>query len=193
MLFSDSKVSAYINEHFEPVWQSVRPVPKVTIDFGNGKVVTKTFRGNIATYVCTKEGFVFDILPGIYDRETYLRELKQIHDEEQSLASANESAHKFAAYHRGLCIAQPDVEMVDALDVALERASVDDSSKAKELLADSKTNESARRTLIHRKLMLIGLCTPAQMTGWLYSKVLHADLSDPYLGTKELLFANSER
>jgi hypothetical protein len=78
VLFSDAKVSAYINQHFEPTWKSVRDVPIVTINFGNGKVVTRTLHGNVATYVTAANGDVLDILPGIYDPKTYIERMSEL-------------------------------------------------------------------------------------------------------------------
>ncbi len=76
-MFSNEKIARYIDEHFEPSWQSVRPVPTVTVDFGNGVVVTRTLHGNVATYLCSSDGKVLDILPGVYEPETYLRRLQE--------------------------------------------------------------------------------------------------------------------
>jgi hypothetical protein len=70
-------VAAFINRGFEPVWEMVRPVPLVRIDFGNNVVVTRTLHGNIATSVCTADGTVLDILPGIYQPAAYLDRLNQ--------------------------------------------------------------------------------------------------------------------
>ena len=66
MLFSSDPLAAYINATFKPVWESVRPVPVVTIDFGNGERITRTLHGNIATSVCDPAGRVLDVLPGLY-------------------------------------------------------------------------------------------------------------------------------
>ena len=77
MLFSQPDVAQFINQTFEAAWQSVRPVPIVRIDFGKGNVLTRTLHGNIATYVCTADGKVLDILPGIYEPKTYLDRLRQ--------------------------------------------------------------------------------------------------------------------
>jgi hypothetical protein len=77
VLFSETKVANFINRAFEPVWESVRPVPLIRIDFGNGNVITRTLHGNIATYVCTADAQVLDILPGIYTPGTYLNRLRQ--------------------------------------------------------------------------------------------------------------------
>src|SRR5436305_6437137 len=70
-------MSGFINQNFEAVWESVRPVPIIRIDFGNGTVLTRTLHGNIATYVCTAEGQVLDIMAGIYNPSGKLRGLNQ--------------------------------------------------------------------------------------------------------------------
>ena len=38
MLFSNDSVANFINENFEPVWVSVRPVPIVTLEMAVGSV-----------------------------------------------------------------------------------------------------------------------------------------------------------
>ena len=78
MLFSRKDIAQFINGSFEPVWESVRPVPIVRIDFGNGTTLTRTLHGNIATSVCNAEGQVLDILPGVYEPQGYLAALDQL-------------------------------------------------------------------------------------------------------------------
>ncbi len=75
MLFSQPQIVRIVNLGFEPVWQSVRPVPIVTIDFGEGRKITRTLHGNIATYICTPSGQVVDVLPGLYTAEVYAARL----------------------------------------------------------------------------------------------------------------------
>src|SRR5436190_1613876 len=77
-LFSRDDVAAFVNERFEPVWISVRPVPIVRIDFGNGRVLTRTLHGNILTSVCNADGYLLDALPGIYEPAEYLHQLDQL-------------------------------------------------------------------------------------------------------------------
>jgi hypothetical protein len=72
VLFSQERVADFVNQSFEPVWESVRPVPIVHIDFGNGNVLTRTLHGNILTSICTPDSFVVDALPGIYREAEYL-------------------------------------------------------------------------------------------------------------------------
>ena len=78
MLFSSDPVATAINTQFEPVWVSVRDVPLVTIDFGNGSKIVRTLNGNVATYALTADGTVLDILPGIYQPEAYYEQLDQM-------------------------------------------------------------------------------------------------------------------
>ena len=71
MLFSREDVATLINYNFEASWETVRPVPIVRIDFGNGRAITRTLHGNIASYVCAADGTVTDILPGMYTPAVY--------------------------------------------------------------------------------------------------------------------------
>ncbi len=100
MLFSDKNIANYINQNFEPVWQSVRPVPIVRIDFGNGNVLTRTLHGNIATYVCNSGGQILDILPGIYDPEAYFQKLNQLRLLSQYVNSSKNGTETLVKYHK---------------------------------------------------------------------------------------------
>jgi len=102
-LFSRDDVAAFVNKNFEPVWQSVRPVPIVRIDFGNGTVLTRTLHGNIATYVGTADGQVLDLLAGIYTPAVYVQRLQQFrllanYADQQGPAQRVE---RLRAYHKG--------------------------------------------------------------------------------------------
>ena len=77
-MFSNASLASWIQANFEPAWESVRPVPRVTIDFRNGHRLERTLRGNIATYVCLADGSVVDVLAGLYDAPTYRRRLQEI-------------------------------------------------------------------------------------------------------------------
>jgi len=102
-LFSKPEVATFINRNFEPVWEGVRAVPMVRIDFGNGTVVTRTLHGNIASYVCAADGQVLDVLPGIYTPAAYVERLYQLrllanYVDQQGPAKR---AERLKAYHEG--------------------------------------------------------------------------------------------
>jgi hypothetical protein len=101
-LFSQDRVADFINRSFEPAWESVRPVPIVRIDFGNGRVLTRTLHGNILTSVCTSDGLAVDALPGIYTEAAYLDRLRAIlpvvHSARMDAAKIRDAVVR--AYHR---------------------------------------------------------------------------------------------
>ena len=211
-MFSQKNVARAIEQGFEPVWQSLRPVPIVRIDFGKGNVLTRTLHGNVATYLCTAEGQVLDILPGIYEPATYIRRLDQarmlaryVNEVEPSYRDA-----RLTNYHQ---------QQAERLEIGMDawtltasrtvpawsKASIEDPvehvvfgqdepelilpSSRKTLLArDTRFNETARRLPIERKLAACGRCLPLDLTRWLYREVLKADLDDPYLGLGKKLF-----
>lgn len=102
MLYANSEVSQLLRDKFVLYWSSERPVPKITIDFGDGRKVEGTTTGNSAHYVLDADGTVLDVLPGLYAPRAFQREL------EQSLvlatkvrgASATARHEAIVAYHR---------------------------------------------------------------------------------------------
>lgn len=216
MLFSSDPVATYINAKFEPVWESVRPVPVVTIDFGNGERITRTLHGNISTSVCDPTGRVLDVLPGLYSPGEYRRQLEQFALLHQYLAfnfGMPPFAERFVKYHRTqaelLAKAQPPAQLVFNRFAGVSKARVENPVKlvigAKpeaiptpktdrtpvigwdELAADTRVNETARRKQIHEQLAATGTVKPDRLVKWLYREVLHADLDDPTLGIGRLL------
>lgn len=100
-MFSRENVAQFINAYFEPAWESVRPVPIVHIDFGNGTMLTRTLHGNILTSVCDAEGHVLDALPGIYAEKEYLHQLDQLRLLARYVGArpADRRAETLRAYH----------------------------------------------------------------------------------------------
>lgn len=77
-LYSNAQISKLLRERFVLHWQSVRAVPKITIDFGDGRKMERTLTGNSIHYVLDSEGEVIDALPGMYGPGAFLRELIRI-------------------------------------------------------------------------------------------------------------------
>jgi hypothetical protein len=114
VLFSSSEVADYISENFEPTWESLRPAPLVTIDFGNGHTIKRTLQGNIATYVCDARGMVYDVLPGIYVPSDYVRALGVLKDLAKSLHSEGglRAYHASAAARLAKATVQPQMRAI---------------------------------------------------------------------------------
>ena len=68
-LYANSEISQALRDNYVLHWKSVRPVPKVTIDFGDGRKLERTLTGNSIHYILTPDGEVVDALPGLYGPE----------------------------------------------------------------------------------------------------------------------------
>ena len=77
-LYSNKKISDYLRDNFVLHWQSVRPVPRVTIDFGDGRKLERTLTGNSAHYVLASDGTPLDVLPGLYGPQPFLNWLAEM-------------------------------------------------------------------------------------------------------------------
>jgi hypothetical protein len=101
-LYANAEVARYLREHFVLHWKSVRPVPRVTIDFGDGRKLERTITGNSIHYVLTPDGVVVDALPGLYGAKAFVRGLQRA-EEIAHLSAAKPSEERpalLAAYHR---------------------------------------------------------------------------------------------
>lgn len=76
-LYPNAEVSKVLRDRFILHWQSVRPVPKVTIDFGDGRKMETTVTGNSIHYILDAEGRPIDALPGLYGPQAFLQKLAQ--------------------------------------------------------------------------------------------------------------------
>jgi hypothetical protein len=96
VLLSDEKVQRLIGDKLIASWEMVRPAPKATIDFGGGKVLERTLKGNTVIYLCTPSGEVIDAFPGVYTPEDFLREVQPALErfEQDALAAASPEWHR---------------------------------------------------------------------------------------------------
>jgi hypothetical protein len=87
-LYSDPKISQYMRDHFVLHWQSVRPAPRITVDFGDGRFLVRTITGNSIHYMLDDEGRPLDALPGLYSPAAFLRQLQKMSGLAKSYAAA---------------------------------------------------------------------------------------------------------
>lgn len=73
VLYSNRQVSSLLRDRFVLVWTSERPVPVVTIDYGDGRKLKRTLTGNSIHYVLDSSGEVIDALPGLFDPVSFAR------------------------------------------------------------------------------------------------------------------------
>lgn len=217
MLFSNAEVAKILSEEFECAWESVRPVPKAEIDFGNGIRLTRTLQGNVATYLCTPDGRVADIIPGVMDADTYVTRARagaalvhailpigvdrkavvtSYHRELASAPTTADIARRVAEMKRHADYGKMRVEygVREALMSALAEVAGADERKdgvedplKESLAADTKHNQEVRMPKIHALLAENPLATPADYKIGLFREILGCDLEDPYLGLAPLV------
>jgi len=101
VLFSDEAVASEMNEGFECSWESVRKVPRVEIDFGDGRKLSRTLAGNVAFYFCTSAGEVFDLAPGVMTKDDFLSRIATAKKMAETIAKLDAASRKeaVARYH----------------------------------------------------------------------------------------------
>jgi len=90
VLYPNAEVSEYLREHYVLHWQSVRPVPKVTIDYGDGRKLERTLTGNSIHYILDSSGRPIDAIPGLYGPSAFRRALVNAEQTFNSIAGKAE-------------------------------------------------------------------------------------------------------
>ena len=90
VLYPNAEISAMLRDRFVLHWQSVRPVPIVTIDYGDGRKLERTLTGNSIHYVLDSQGHPIEALPGLYGPQAFLRGLTKAETLFKSFAGKND-------------------------------------------------------------------------------------------------------
>jgi hypothetical protein len=121
VLYANRDLSRVLRERFVLHWQSERPAPRITIDFGDGRALVTTITGNSVHYVLDAEGRPLDALPGLWAPASFIADLKRLEELATMLAGAPRSDRErlLASYHRArlseLAVARSDLARVDDL------------------------------------------------------------------------------
>src|SRR5258708_23110462 len=77
-LYANAKIARTLHDQFVLHWSSERPVPKITVDFGDGRKICSTVTGNSAHYLLDADGTPLDVLPGLYSPDAFLVQLVEM-------------------------------------------------------------------------------------------------------------------
>ena len=80
ILYSNEEISTHLRDNYILHWKSVRPAPRITIDFGDGRKIERTVTGNSIHYILDSDGQIIDALAGLYSPQAFLSYLKQSRD-----------------------------------------------------------------------------------------------------------------
>ena len=76
-LYPHTAVRTMLAEHYVLHWETVRAVPIITIDFGDGRSIKRTITGNSLHLVLDAHGRTVDVLPGLYGAGFFARVLQE--------------------------------------------------------------------------------------------------------------------
>ncbi|PYQ58261.1 MAG: hypothetical protein DMF53_20710, partial [Acidobacteria bacterium] len=96
VFYNNREINELLRDHYVLHWRSVRPVPKVTIDFGDGSRLERTLTGNSIHYVLDSRGRLLQPLPGLYGPESFRDALKDA--EKASRAAARMDDEKYSSW-----------------------------------------------------------------------------------------------
>ncbi|MBL8115733.1 MAG: hypothetical protein JNK60_22840 [Acidobacteria bacterium] len=198
-LYANAEVSEALREGFVLHWESVRPVPRITIDYGDGRRIERTITGNSLHYVLTSRAEVVDVLPGVYGPDAFLSEIR--------LAAAIAKSLPAGAKERSAALRRHHVDRLAAGTGALVPARLDERSKALMRLKtrgvyegdsfgkaveafeavmteDMTHNETVLRPTLHRWLTRVdaGPSNLAAFTDRIYDEVFLTPRRDPWMG-----------
>jgi hypothetical protein len=96
LLYANSEISGYLRENFVLHWRSVRPAPRITVDFGDGRRIERTVTGNSIHYILHEDGTIIDALPGLYSPRAFKLYLEQAHDVYKRVDELNKNPRNLA-------------------------------------------------------------------------------------------------
>jgi hypothetical protein len=200
-LYPNREVASLLSRSFVLHWRTVRPVPKVKIDFGDGRVVDRTLTGNSAHLVLDPRGRVADAIPGLYTPETFVdvlrragglaleiaaladrpaRERLRLHHSDRAQAIGAwppPPARQYPTAREAGSLAVTKMRMEDPLLRFIEASAAD----------DAMTNERLLHKQVHERFASGDVALEREpFVEWLYQDVFKMPLDDPWLGLGNL-------
>jgi hypothetical protein len=115
VLYADPEISALLRDQFVLHWESVRPVPIMTIDFGDGRTIKRTVTGNSIHYILSPSGQIVDALPGLIAPRVFQRELADVVKLDWNAQAISAYQHRKADLGWGMKFDQADFALPPAI------------------------------------------------------------------------------
>ena len=185
LLYPDPRINQVLRQDFVLHWESVRPVPKVTLDFGDGRRIERTLTGNSVHLVLDSKGRLVDALPGLFSPDVFLELLARARA--MALADRRELARMHAASARRPAFAprRPVSRAVGASMLAPTKHMVEmPVLRAVSIDVDGDTEQNIA---LHRRVHE-AFANGTEWSGqggfveWIYAELFLMPLGDPALG-----------
>ncbi|MEO6323401.1 MAG: hypothetical protein ABIT01_08290 [Thermoanaerobaculia bacterium] len=196
-LYANRELSEILRRNWILHWESVRPVPVITVDFGDGRTMHRTVTGNSAHLVLTADGTLVDAIPGLYGPGAFLRVLQTAEGAAREASRIGESREFLRDYHRA--------RLADSLRFRPEDSTIDEQSRSmmraksrgafaagsfvrvvsnfeRSMAEDSARNEETMHLKIHEWLARESGTPIRTFTARMYDELFLTPGSDPWLG-----------
>lgn len=154
MLYANAEISEYLRNHFVLHWESVRPVPKVTIDFGGGRTIECTLGGNSVHYILAPDGRPIDALPGLFGPVMFMEGLRGAEAAAKTYVRATPSQRQtlLSEYHKARLCAIARAWQTDLTNIAaaVPPGYQPNSQDIAELRYPTKTRDALAKTTDNR-------------------------------------------
>ena len=206
-LYTDRKVIAALQLNYVLHWESLRPVPVITIDFGDGRQIKRTITGNSIHYVLAPDGVVLDALPGLYDAKTFSDELTEIAIAARAVSpdQRNDQRQRLAYQIKMSGKPQPERRLTDAERAApvafVKRAEEELTMRSVRNPSDNVAADTWQNQRLFRPQILQWLSEGLDrdlptLNRRVYAQLFRTPLDDPMMGLREpdaasLLYAPS--
>lgn len=203
-LYANGEISDYLRENFVLHWESVRPAPVMTVDFGDGRRIVRTVTGNSIHYVLDAEGRPLDGLPGLYGPQAFLEWLQrasQLGVAVRNAASPDERGLILNSYHVGriTAIQQQWRQDLETLDLAAEShpqpPAPADRADRESVPAEVAVVRAIPKSVVEARPIAMITMTRAAMAEqttdavWRQIAALHADESQLDTASRSLIFS----
>ena len=198
MLYANAAISDELRNNWILHWESVRPVPKITIDFGDGRKLERTITGNSLHYLLSANGGFVDVLPGLWGPREFLREIESARKKSttgNSLEGNTGNPETLGAASSSPLTFKENLRLSSVLDAGslqlmrVKMRGADASAFARvvrnfeqSLAADTALNLSLRRTIQQWLSRSNGPVDLAALTNRIYDELFLTPRTDPWLG-----------
>jgi hypothetical protein len=151
-LYSDESIASLMRDDFVLYWHSVRPVPKITIEFGDGRKIQQTITGNSAHYLLSPDGKVLDALPGLYSPAEFRAQLVKWTDLNRRIAGRRDADEVLRQYHEAQ-LAEAKARWLAISRETGVRALSSPRVPSKGITAEAATQITASKAMVDRPVL----------------------------------------
>ena len=194
-LYANEAVSEELRKNWILHWESVRPAPKVSIDFGDGRTLVRTVTGNSLHYVLGADGRPRDVIPGLWGPGDFLRRVREARAATMHFRDAASSPPEpRSPFKENPLFSSSEASIsssssLDANSLLLMRATaarMDDAAFARLVSAFERTlaEDTARNAVMRLTILpwLAGASSLPALTERIYRDAFLTPRSDPWLG-----------